>query len=379
MSKVLTTHTGSLPRPRELIELIAKRQKGEYDEETYWKVAKKAVKDIVKKQADIGLDIINDGEQPRPAYSFYITDRIEGFKPGVNPLKHLFEEAAKVQKIDKSVTEALSSLPDLTCQGELRYTDEGKEELRRNIEAFKEALEAVDREVKPFFTAVSPRTAEMFLPNGGYYETSKEYVEALGRELRKEYLEIVKAGFILQLDCPDIPTGLRGIARALTREPEDFAEKTNTSIQVLNNAISGIQPEKLRVHACWGNDVGSHVDDASLEDVLPYLYKINVKGLSFVGANPRHEWEWTTFKKHPLPNGKAIIPGVVCSLCTVIEHPRTIAQRAERYASAVGRDKVTLGSDCGFATMYKQANFPEEAAWQKLEALVSGAKIFNQS
>lgn len=372
--KILTTHTGSLPRPTKLIRLLKKREKGEKTK-AFDSTVSKAVSNVVKKQIEIGLDIISDGEQSKAGYSFYVKHRLTGFegKGNVGPFPlEMLNYPVALKALQRNPV--LKFFPEETCRGEIEYTGD---EIETDINNFKTALEKENFEVKnAFMTAASPGVIALFL-NNKYYPSHKDYLTAIAKAMRKEYETIVKEGFILQLDCPELGMGWH--MKYIKEGKEAFNNASNLHIEAINSATEGLPQERLRLHACWGNYIGCHTLDLTLPDILPNLYKANVRGLSFVGANGRHEWEWKVFKEHPLPRDKIIIPGVIDQTTQTIEHPKTVEDRGLRYASVIGSDHLQLGTDCGFGTFAGFRLVEEKIAWEKLKSLVEGAKLLNAS
>ena len=375
MVKILTTHTGSLPRPPKLIEALRKREKGEKPKD-FDAIVSKAVSDVVKKQIEVGLDVISDGEQSKAGYSFYVKHRLTGFegKGNVPPFPlEMLDYPVALKALQENP--ALKFFPEETCRGEIEYI--GDDLLETDINNFKAALEKENFDIKnAFMTAASPGVIALFF-NNNYYPSHRDYLAALAKAMRKEYEKIVKEGFILQLDCPELGMGWH--MKYIKEGREAFNNASNLHVEAVNSAIEGLPQERLRLHACWGNYIGCHTLDLTLPDILPTLYKANVRYLSFVGANGRHEWEWKAFKEHPLPEDKIIIPGVIDQTTPTIEHPKTVEDRGLRYANVVGPNRLQLGTDCGFGTFADFRLVEEKIAWEKLKSLVEGAKFLNAS
>jgi 5-methyltetrahydropteroyltriglutamate--homocysteine methyltransferase len=364
--RILTTHVGSLQRPPELLDLVLRKAAGKaVDRPAFDRLLAASVKEVVAKQASIGIDIVNDGEFSKAAYSTYVTERLSGFGGRAPDVRVMDVEAFPVL----AQARGPSGFVRPYCTGPVRLVDPGPAAM--DVRNLRDALAGTCR--RAFLTAASPGLVAMFMPNK-HYPSHEVYLADLVDALRPEYRAIVDAGFELQLDCPDLAAG-RHVEYAGDSDGE-FARKSHAAIEALNAATRDIPPERMRLHLCWGNYPGPHHLDLPVEHILPVAYGARPAGLSFEGANPRHEHEWEVFERLRLPEGKYIIPGVIDSLTTFIEHPRLVAQRIERYAGMVGRDRVVAGVDCGFATVAKRSsNMDPAVSWKKLESLVEGARL----
>ena len=370
--RILTTHVGSLPRPDDLLQMLRDKDQGDaIDEDAFVATTARAVNDIVAKQAEIGLDVVNDGEMSKINYATYLSDRLNGFEgeaesgPAARDLLDYLDFARKL--VRAGGTE--KSLAGAACNGPLSVKDPLP--LSRNIANFKAARAAV-RPVDGFLTSCSPGVVSVFLQNQ-YYPSHDAYLEALAGILKDEYEAITASGALLQIDCPDL-----AMARHLwhaDKSTEDFRAIAARHIEVLNAATANIPPDRMRIHLCWGNYEGPHHHDIALEDVIDLVYAARPQAISLEGANPRHEHEWEVFKSMPLPDDRVIMPGVIDSTSNFIEHPKLIAQRIVRYADIVGRERVIAGTDCGFATFAERPAVDPAIAWAKLAALVDGARI----
>ena len=368
MSAILTTHIGSLPRPDDLTGLLKQRDAGEVtDRRAFDARVRAAVEDVVRRQLAAGLDVVNDGEQGKCDYSTYVKDRLTGFEgePAAMPagadLKDFPEYAARTQ------TAASERRP--TCSGPIQWRDFGAVE--KDIRDLKEVTAAAGaRHV--FMTAVSPGQAARFLDNR-YYPSHEAYVRALAEVLEREYTAIVGAGFVLQVDCPDLASGRNNQFQHLTLA--EFRKVAAMHVEALNHALRALPPERMRLHVCWGNYEGPHHRDVALSDIIDILLTARPAGLSIEGANPRHAHEWDVFETVKLPEGKTLIPGVLDTTTNFIEHPELVAQRLVRYAKVVGRDNVMAGVDCGFATFASRPIIEPSIAWAKLASLVEGARL----
>jgi len=366
--KILTTHIGSLPRPDDLLALLRRREEGgATDAPAFEARVRLAVEDIVRRQVTAGLDVVNDGEQGKPDYSTYIKDRLTGFEGASVPpivgadLKDFPEFAAR------RPTPAFERRP--TCSGPIAWRDFSAVE--KDIENLRRAAEKTGAE-KVFMTAVSPGQAARFLVNR-HYPTHEAYIHALADVLKREYAAIVRAGFLLQLDCPDLGSGRNNQFQHLSLA--EFRRVAALHVEALNAAVADLPPDRMRLHMCWGNYEGPHHRDVPLRDVIDILLTARPAGLSFEGANPRHAHEWKLFESVKLPEGKVLIPGVIDSTTNFIEHPELVAQRLVQYAHLVGRDRVIAGVDCGFATFAERPIVDPRIAWAKLEAMVEGARL----
>jgi 5-methyltetrahydropteroyltriglutamate--homocysteine methyltransferase len=362
--RILTTHTGSLPRPADLQQMLAARDRGEsIDRAAFESRVRAAVQEVVQ-QARRGIDVVNDGEMSKISYSTYVKDRLTGFEGHSAQPRALPPDiadfpgfAARLLAISQ-----VSTMP--ACNGPVRYR--GQAEVGRDLANLADALTGV-QVAEAFLTAASPGIIALFLENQ-FYPTHEAYLSALAEAMKEEYDAIVGAGFLLQLDCPDL-----GVSRV---RGEDWREDYRAlHIKALNQAVRDIPPDRLRLHLCRGNYEGPRHRDIPLRTILPEVLEARPVALSFEGANPRHEHEWKVFEEVRLPEGKVIIPGVLDSTTNFIEHPELVAQRIERYASVVGRERVIAGTDCGFATFSGALTVDPDITWAKLAAMVEGAQI----
>ncbi len=364
--RILTTHTGSLPRPADLQEMLLKQERGEaVDQEAFEARVREAVYEVVRKQVACGIDVVNDGEMSKISYSTYVKERLTGFE-GSEHLK--FQLAADLVDFPEYAQRLFTDLADVVvpaCVGPITYT--GMAQAERDCANLKAALQGVDV-TEAFMTAASPGVISRFLPNH-YYPSHEAYLFALADAMKIEYDAIYQAGFILQLDCPDL-TGNRDIPGA--------AKGTGyiaMHVDALNYAVRDIPADRMRLHLCWGNYEGPHHKDAPLRSLIKTVLQAKPVGLSFEAANPRHEHEWKVFEDVKLPEGKVLIPGVLDSTTNFIEHPELVAQRIERFAALVGRENVIAGTDCGFATFAGMHTVDPRITWAKLQAMAEGAQI----
>jgi len=372
--RILTTHTGSLPRPPGLAALHAAHEAGQsIDEVAFAAQVRQAVTDVVRRQRDCGIDVVNDGEQGKPDYSTYIKNRFSGFAgaPVDMPVSRdqrdfpeFFAEHGRLGRV-AAVRPA--------CVGPMAWRDFAAVETDiANFKAATEGAGATDR----FMTAVSPGQAARFLGNR-YYASHEAYLAALANLLRDEYNAIARAGFVLQVDCPDLASGWNNQFADL--DLPAFRKVVALHLEVLDDATRDVPPEQLRLHLCWGNYEGPHHHDIPLAEILGPVLRSRAGAVSFEGANPRHEHEWKVFRDIRLPDGKLILPGVLDSTSNFVEHPELVADRIVRYAEVVGRENVIAGTDCGFATFAGRLAVHPTIAWAKLHAMVEGARIASRT
>ena len=373
-SRILTTHTGSLPRSPELQELLRSRlepQPGE--DEAYETGVEEGVAEVVAKQAAIGIDVINDGEQGRVQYATYVKDRLTGFdgeqiiraRPRIDMLD--FPEFAAQSGVSSS-----STIPWPACTGPVGWKDRAA--VQRDIQRLKTAASGVIAE-EVFMTAASPGVIANFLPNE-YYPTEEAYLYALADVMKDDYNAIVDSGLLLQIDCPDL--AMTRVTQFSDLNQPEFIKIVEMHVEVLQHALAGISPDRMRMHLCWGNTEGPHHHDVPLKEIVNIVLKAPPGAISFEGANPRHAHEWKVWEDVKLPDGKIIIPGVLDTTTNFIEHPELIAERIVRYAGAVGKENVMVGSDCGFGTSAWGRRVESRIAWAKLESMVEGARLASQ-
>jgi 5-methyltetrahydropteroyltriglutamate--homocysteine methyltransferase len=366
--RILTTHTGSLPRAADLTALLEALDAGTLpDPAAFAARVRRAVEDIVRQQIDAGVDIVNDGEQGKVGYSTYVRHRLTGFGgesvvAGRADWADFPEAAARAER--------RSTISRPACTGPIEWKD--RTAVQADTTNFRAAL-AGAQPAEAFMTAASPGVIAHFLRNE-HYPTREAYLARLVDVMKEEYDAIHRAGFLLQVDCPDLAMS-RHLAFA-TLSNAEFLKIAEANVEALNHALRDIPPDRLRLHLCWGNYEGPHHRDIPLREILPIALKARPQALSFEGANPRHEHEWVVFREVKLPDDRLIIPGVLDSTTNFIEHPELIAQRLVRYAEVVGRERVIAGTDCGFATFARSALQVEpEIAWAKFRAMAEGARI----
>src|SRR6187397_1453516 len=368
--RFLTTHTGSLPRPDDLIRMMYAKEEGvPVDREALGARVRSAVADIVKKQADAGIDLVNDGELSKPSYATYVKDRLAGFGGTGNTF--VYQDLADFPKLRQKVfgDPGRSRRKTPACNGPIAVRD--PQAARIDADNLKAAV-AGTKAAETFMSAASPGVVSLFFRND-HYKDHETYLHAIADAMRHEYETVAKAGFVLQIDCPDLGMG-RHIQYADRSLPE-FRKRAQLHIEALNHAVANIPLEQLRMHLCWGNYEGPHHRDVPLTDVIDLVFAANPVAISLEAANPRHAHEWTLFERMKLPDGKVLIPGVIESKSNFIEHPELIAQRIARYANLVGRENVIAGSDCGFGTWVGQAAVDPDVVFAKLKAMADGAAL----
>ena len=368
--RILTTHTGSLPRPDDLIRMMYAKEEGvPIDLPALAARVRAAVADVVRKQADAGVDLINDGELSKPSYATYIKDRLHGFGGTGNTF--VYQDLADFPRLEKRVfgDPGRSRRKTPACNAPISVRD--KQAPQTDTDNLQAALKEV-KSVGGFMSAASPGVVSLFFRND-HYKDFETYIFAIADAMRHEYETVANAGFVLQIDCPDLGMG-RHIQYADLSLPE-FRKRAQLHIEALNHAVANIPPEQLRMHLCWGNYEGPHHRDVPLADVIDLVFMAKPAAISLEAANPRHAHEWTLFERVKLPDDKVLIPGVIESKSNFIEHPELIAQRIARYANLVGRERVIAGSDCGFGTWVGQAAVDPDVVFAKLKAMAEGAAL----
>jgi 5-methyltetrahydropteroyltriglutamate--homocysteine methyltransferase len=366
--RILTTHTGSLPRANDLTLLLEALDAGTVPEQAAFDArVRRAVGDIVRQQVDAGVDVVNDGEQGKVGYSTYVRHRLTGFGgqaavPTRADWADFPEAAAK--------SERRSTIMRPSCNGPIDWKD--RTAVQKDVANLTAAVSSA-KPTEAFMTAASPGVIAHFLKNE-HYPSREAYLARLVDVMKDEYDAIHRAGFILQVDCPDLAMGRHLAFPDLSNA--EFLKIAAANVEALNHALRDIPPDRMRLHLCWGNYEGPHHRDIPLKEILPIALKSRPQALSFEGANPRHEHEWIVFKDVKLPDDRLIIPGVLDSTTNFIEHPELVAQRLVRYAEIVGRERVIAGTDCGFATFARSVNQVEpEITWAKFKAMAEGARM----
>lgn len=368
--RILTTHVGSLPRPDDLVDIMFAREDGiPIDEQALQARIERGVGEAVGHQVRSGVDIVNDGEWPKPSYATYIKDRLHGF--GGTGTSYVFQDLEDYpkSKLRMAGDPGRKHRKTPACNAPIRVKDM---EAPR-IDA--ERLTAAARQhsaVGTFMSAASPGVVGLFFRND-HYPDHESYIFALADAMRHEYETIVNAGHMLQVDCPDLAMGRHTQYRELSLA--QFRERMELHIEALNRALVNIPAGKVRMHLCWGNYPGPHHCDVPFEDIVDLIWTAKPHAIQFEAANPRHAHEWTLFEEVKLPEGKVLIPGVLEVQSNYIEHPDLVAQRILRYADRVGRDNVMAGTDCGFSIHVGTAGVDPDVVWAKLASLAQGAEI----
>jgi 5-methyltetrahydropteroyltriglutamate--homocysteine methyltransferase len=368
--RFLTTHTGSLPRPDDLIRMMYAKEEGvPVDGAALAARVRAAVAEVVKKQADAGVDLINDGELSKPSYATYVKDRLSGFGGSGNTF--VYQDLAAFPRLEKRVfgDPGRSRRKTPACNAPISVRDAKAAQV--DTDNLKSALASV-RSRGGFMSAASPGVVSLFFRND-HYKDFETYIYAIAEAMRSEYETVVKAGFVLQIDCPDLGMGRH--IQYVDLNLVDFRKRAQLHVEALNHALRGLPEEQLRMHLCWGNYEGPHHCDVPLADIVDIVFKARPSAISLEAANPRHAHEWTVFETVKLPDGKLLIPGVIESKSNFIEHPELIAQRIGRYAKLVGRENVIAGSDCGYGTWVGQAAVDPDVVFAKLKAMAEGAAI----
>ena len=373
MSEIKTTHVGSMPRSQEVVDMLFAQDKGELDNlDAFDAVMTSAVKDIVQKQVDAGVDIVSDGEMSKISYATYIRHRLTGFEIGEAPRatpKDLDEFPEFRDKLAAQGSTPKYNRP--ICRGEIKVKDLSG--LEKDLVNLKAAMEASGN-TSAFMNAASPGVVAVFQPNE-YYDSHESYLQALAEAMKTEYEMINDAGITLQIDCPDLAMG-----RHIKFRDEDdasFIKNAELQIEALNYALQNVPAENLRMHVCWGNYEGPHTSDIPFEKIFDTVMKAKPSAVLFESANARHSHEWKVWEEHKarIPENKVLVPGVVDTTSNFVEHPELIAQRLDRFTNIVGAERVMAGSDCGFGTFAGFGAIHPSICWAKLGAMAEGAEI----
>jgi 5-methyltetrahydropteroyltriglutamate--homocysteine methyltransferase len=375
--RILTTHVGSLIRPPALQDFLRAKQAGKpYDPAAYQECLTDSVAEVVRKQAEVGIDVISDGEFGKSiSWSQYVLERLSGFerrpiKPGSNPfMRGVDRERFAEFYAELDAREAVATTTEAVCVGPISYT--GQAELQRDIDNFKAALKSVN--VTEAFLPVAAPASVIPDRRNEYYKTEEDLIHAIGAAMRTEYRMIIDAGFVLQLDDARaavtydrmVPPG--GFA--------DYRKWLALQVEVLNEAIAGLPPDRIRYHVCWGSWPGPHTTDVGLKDIVDLVLAMKVGAFVIEGANPRHEHEWRVWETAKLGPDQVLIPGVISHATNVVEHPELVAERVVRLARLVGRENVIAGTDCGFAQGPFYRRVHPSIMWAKLDALAQGARL----
>lgn len=369
--RILTTHAGSLPRPAELLPLIFAKDAGEVVDTTKLDTeVRSAVKEVVRKQVDVGVDVFNDGEMSKPSFATYVKDRLSGFG-GEGSLAHPMAERLDLSEFPDFMEQFASTVSSIikfaSCDGPIAY--DHPEAVQKDIDNLRDALDRATVE-DTFLSAVSPGTIAMMFSANDSYPNEEAYLGAIATAMRQEYEAICKAGIVLQLDCPDLALPVIGSTMG------EYRSNLELRVEALNHAVANIPAETMRVHVCWGNGEFPRKHDVALRDIIDILLKLKPAGLLLMASNGRHEHEWRVFADVKLPEGKYLIPGVIDPTTNIIEHPEVVAQRLVRYAEVVGRENVMAGTDCGFGT-WASAGWliAPSVVWAKFQSMTQGAAI----
>jgi 5-methyltetrahydropteroyltriglutamate--homocysteine methyltransferase len=369
--RILTTHAGSLPRPPDILEKLAAKQQAAFDDPAMAERLTGAVADIVRKQVELGVDIVDDGEQGKVGFIPYINERLAGFElDTTRPAQSPWAGSREAKAFPEFYAPAhVAAAPyRMVCTGPVSY--KGQKPLQRDIDNLKAALKGVKVE-EAFMPSVSPTSVADWHRNA-HYKNYEEYLFAVASAMNDEYKAITDAGFLVQIDDPHLVT------QWITEPYETIAEcrkAAQLQVEALNHALKGIPPEKVRHHTCYGINIGPRVHDLELKHLVDIILTINAQAYSIEASNPRHEHEWDVWKTTKLPDGKILIPGVISHSTVVVEHPELVAQRLVRFADVVGKENVIAGSDCGFATFAASKEIHPSIVWAKFQAMSDGAKI----
>ncbi|HEY7061182.1 MAG TPA: cobalamin-independent methionine synthase II family protein [Chloroflexota bacterium] len=379
--RIITTHVGSLPASTELLRLTFAKDAGQpYDREAYARQVREAVMDDVRRQAELGIDVLGDGEQSKYSFATYSRARLGGFELTDKPygartptrdaraFPAVYEEQAAMYAARPSKVGMSAARSALVCTGPITYV--GQEDVQTDIANLRDAMRAVGAE-DGFLPATSPNNLGMYHGNE-YYRTQEEYLTALADAMNEEYRAIVDAGFVVQIDDPWLATYY---SRAVDASIEDCRRVIAAGVEVVNYALRGIPQEMTRFHTCYSTNVAPRVHELELKHYLDLMLQINVGGYSIEASNPRHDHEWALFENTKLPDDRVIIPGVVSHCVALVEHPELVAQRIVRYAGVVGRERVIASNDCGFGRTSAGDEVHPDVAWAKLAALTEGARL----
>jgi 5-methyltetrahydropteroyltriglutamate--homocysteine methyltransferase len=373
--RILTTHSGSLPRPKGFLPLVVARDAGQpVDDRQFSAEARAAVRETVQRQADAGVDVLNDGEMSKPSYATYVKDRLAGFggEGSMDELMASVLAVAEFPDFAQKMAQLMGTMPPMklvSCDGPVAYV--GQSAVQSDIEDLRAATHGV-ASAGVFMSAASPGVIAVFSPNR-YYRSQEEYLGALAEAMREEYEAIHQAGLVLQLDCPDLAMTAPGAGSL-----ENFRAQMELSVEALNHALANIPAQAMRIHVCWGNAEMPRTTDVELKDIIDIILKAKPAGLMLMASNGRHAHEWKVFRDVKLPEGKYVIPGVLDSTTNIVEHPEVVADRLVRYAEVVGRENVMAGTDCGFGTAAGMDVVVPTVTWAKFRSQAEGAKIASE-
>jgi 5-methyltetrahydropteroyltriglutamate--homocysteine methyltransferase len=368
--RILTTHVGSLPRTQAVTDVIFAREKGEVsDPVAAARTITQAVRDVVRRQRDVGIDVVSDGEMSKISYATYVAERLSGFDGDTprEPGQDLLDFPRLLRKLAESGATAKYRRP--RCVGPIAVRDLGP--MKVDIDNLRSAVREAGAP-EAFMNAASPGVVALFQPND-YYRTQDEYLEAIAEGMRAEYEGIVASGIVLQIDAPDLGMGRHTMYKH--RSVEEFLGLAARHVEVLNHSLRNVPGDRVRMHVCWGNYEGPHHHDVPMEQLLPVVIRAKPQALLFEAANPRHAHEWIVFRDTRIPDDKILVPGVLSSTTNYVEHPLLVAERIGRFADLVGRERVIAGTDCGFGTFAGFGPVDADIAYMKLGAMVEGAGI----
>jgi len=369
--RILTTHVGSLPRPQSVVDFVFAEDRGEdVDHDAYERAVREAVTDVVRRQADAGVDLVSDGEMSKIGYATYIRHRLSGFEIGEVPRATPADLDAYPRFRDRQAAsgDAPKYLRPI-CRGPISY--EHREPLQRDISTFKAALAGVNVE-GGFMNAPSPGIIALFQPNE-HYASRDEYLEAIGEAMKVEYDGIVESGLYLQVDAPDLAMGRHIMYKD---EPDEtFVAAVDTHVEAINRALRDVPADRVRLHLCWGNYEGPHNRDIELRKIVRGVLKAKPQTILFEAANPRHAHEWAVWRDADIPDDKVLVPGVLDTTTNFVEHPELVKERITRFADIVGPERVAAGTDCGFGTWAGFGHIDPDICWEKLGAMAEGAEL----
>ncbi|PPR21823.1 MAG: 5-methyltetrahydropteroyltriglutamate--homocysteine methyltransferase [Alphaproteobacteria bacterium MarineAlpha10_Bin2] len=371
--RILTTHVGSLPRPDDVMDFLTAKETGEpYDRAAFDSCMRRAVRDVVAEQVALGIDVVSDGEASKPGYATYIQDRLTGFS-GTSPPIHFADlDGFPKYRVRMGQAAAVRRIVRARCTGPVAVRDTLA--LEADLENFRDALDASEAE-EGFLNAASPGVIAIFQSND-YYPSHETYLAALAAAMKEEYSAVTRAGFLLQVDCPDLAMG-RHVSFSEMSDAE-FLKQAELNVEALNEALADVPAESVRMHICWGNYEGPHHCDIGLEKILNIIVKAKPSAISVEAANPRHAHEWAVLREMGLPDDKILIPGLIDSTSNYIEHPELVAQRIQRFADVIGRERVIAGVDCGFGTFAGIGKVDPKICQLKLKALAEGAALASE-
>lgn len=371
--RILTTHVGSLPRPDDVMDFLTAKETGEpYDRAAFDSCMRRAVRDVVAEQVALGIDVVSDGEASKPGYATYIQDRLTGFS-GTSPPIHFADlDGFPKYRVRMGQAAAVRRIVRARCTGPVAVRDTLA--LEADLENFRDALDASEAE-EGFLNAASPGVIAIFQSND-YYPSHETYLAALAAAMKEEYSAVTRAGFLLQVDCPDLAMG-RHVSFSEMSDAE-FLKQAELNVEALNEALADVPAESVRMHICWGNYEGPHHCDIGLEKILNIIVKAKPSAISVEAANPRHAHEWAVLREMGLPQDKILIPGLIDSTSNYIEHPELVAQRIQRFADVIGRERVIAGVDCGFGTFAGIGKVDPKICQLKLKALAEGAALASE-